>query len=144
VIGIPRLQGCFKVGIMAQFVRFTGVGIIGTAVHYLILILLVNVGGGGPILASGCGFVGGAFTNYFLNYRYTFHSGIPHLVGLPKFLTVASAGLVLNSLVMGVAISSANLHYLIAQVLATGVVLVWNFIGNRGWTFRDSNYENNW
>jgi len=27
------------------------------------------------------------------------------------------------------------LHYLAAQVLATGAVLVWNFFLNRAWTF---------
>lgn len=133
-----------KSGIIAQFVRFTGFGFIGTAVHYLILILLVNAGEVDPIFSSSYGFVGGAFTNYILNYRYTFNSGISHLVGLPKFLIVACTGLVLNSLIMNLAISSLGLHYLFAQVISTGIVLIWNFIGNRTWTFRDkdSSYAN--
>ena len=128
-------------GLIAQFLRFAGVGILGTAVHYAILILLVHAGASGPIFASSCGFVGGAFTNYFLNYRYTFHSAVTHFVGLPKFFTVAAAGLLLNSLVMSVAITSVNLHYLIAQIVATAIVLIWNFLGNRIWTFKESSYE---
>jgi putative flippase GtrA len=81
-----------KSTIMAQFARFAGFGIIGTAVHYLILILLVDAGEADPILSSACGFGGGAVTNYFLNYRYTFNSVILHRIGLPKFLTVAFSG----------------------------------------------------
>jgi putative flippase GtrA len=43
---------------------------------------------------------------------------------------------------MSVAISLIQLHYLIAQVIATGIVLIWNFLGNRIWTFRASAYGN--
>lgn len=129
--------------LMEQFCRFAAIGLIGTAVHYFVLITLVHLGEVAPILASGCGFVGGALTNYLLNYRYTFNSRISHLIGLPKFLAVASAGLALNSLVMLAGLDAMNLHYLPAQIVATGVVLIWNFFGNRIWTFRASNYENN-
>jgi putative flippase GtrA len=31
-----------------------------------------------------------------------------------------------------------NIYYLLAQVLSTGLVLVWNFAGNRFWTFNDA------
>lgn len=32
-------------------------------------------------------------------------------------------------------LTGMGVHYLIAQVCATGVVLFWNFIGNSVWTF---------
>ena len=30
-----------------------------------------------------------------------------------------------------------GLHYLLAQLVTTGLVLVWTFAGNRFWTFAD-------
>lgn len=120
-----------------QFLRFSGVGIVGTSAHYTVLACLVYVGGVDPVLGSACGFVTGAFVNYLLNYRYTFHSNVSHIAGLPKFLTVALVGLVLNSIIISVATWVIGLNFAISQVLATVTVLMWNFAGNRAWTFRD-------
>lgn len=127
--------------VVRQFIRFTGVGAIGTGVHYLTLIVLVQGAAAPPVPASVAGFVLGALTNYFLNYRYTFNSNHRHREAMTRFFVVALAGLVLNTLVMQLATGWLALHYLIAQVLATGMVLVWNFTGNRMWTFREKLHE---
>lgn len=123
--------------IFHQFTRFAGVGVIGTAAHYLVLITLVQIGGVDPVWASGSGFVAGAFFNYQLNYRYTFHSNKKHREAIIKFFIVAAIGLALNSLVIVILARHIGLHYLLSQVVATGLVLVWNFAGNRFWTFRE-------
>jgi len=36
---------------------------------------------------------------------------------------------------MWLAVEQWQLHYMISQLGATGMVLVWNFLGNRLWTF---------
>ncbi|MGR9108871.1 MAG: GtrA family protein [Gammaproteobacteria bacterium] len=122
--------------ITGQFLRFATVGGIATAVHYLILITLVQGLGANPVWASGIGFVIGATFNYVLNYRFTFRSNAKHRHAVVKFLLVAGLGLVLNSLAMLVFIVHLGLFYLLAQVLATSLVLLWNFLGNRLWVFR--------
>ena len=127
--------------IIRQFVTFTCVGAVGTIAHYVTLVLLVRIASFDPILASGIGFVIGAVINYFLNYRYTFHSSVPHRKGLTMFFTVAAVGIGFNTLAIGVLIRWFSVHYLLAQLCATGVVLLWNFVGNRFWTFRGSGYE---
>jgi len=40
----------------------------------------------------------------------------------------------INSLLMQVLVQS-GWHYLLAQVCATAVVFLWNFVGNSLWTF---------
>ena len=123
-----------------QFLVFASVGAVGTLVHYCVLITLVTFGLTDAVLGSAFGFVSGAFTNYILNYRITFQSRKRHIEALPKFFTVAVAGLVLNTAIMALAFVKLNLHYLIAQAIATGIVLLWNFVGNRIWTFsKDAN-----
>ena len=118
----------------SRFVRFSLVGGVATAIQYALLILLVHGLGMAPTPASSIGFVLSAGVNYLLNYRFTFHSDRPHGAAAAKFGLLAGAGLLINAAMMHVMIG-AGLHYLIAQVCATGVVLFWNFIGNTVWTF---------
>ena len=127
----------FRNSIVNQFFRFSGVGILGTIAHYATLIALVQIIKANAVLSSCAGFILGALVNYSLNYRYTFRSNMRHSEAMIKFFTVALVGLVSNALIMGFAVEILNVHYVLAQVMATGIVLFWNFTGNRLWTFRE-------
>lgn len=124
--------------LLTKFVKFTGVGAIGTLVHYGILILLVQSISLDAVLASTAGFLAGAFTNYLLNYHYTFSSNKLHRETITKFFAVSLAGMLLNAMIMSVCTDMFDLHYLLAQILATGLVLIWNFSANHAWTFREN------
>jgi putative flippase GtrA len=121
--------------LLARFLRFTLVGSVATAIQYAVLVLLVHGTKADPIWASAAGFVVSAFANYFINYRYTFCSRQRHAAALTKFSVLASIGLFLNAAIMSGLIHS-GLHYFPAQIVATVVVLLWNFSGNSAWTFR--------
>jgi len=118
-----------------QFIIYSAVGLIGTSVHYLILWVLVEWGHRGSVSGTACGFVAGAITNYFANYHLTFKSRKNHQVALPQFLSIAVVGLVINTLVMAIGIQLFNLHYIVIQMFATGLVLMVTFLGNKYWTF---------
>ena len=119
---------------LSRFVRFALVGGIATAIQYALLILLVRGFAMAPTPASSIGFVLSAVVNYLLNYRFTFQSSRPHAPAMAKFGLLAGAGLLINAAIMHLMVT-AGVHYLLAQVCATGVVLFWNFIGNTLWTF---------
>jgi putative flippase GtrA len=119
----------------AQFVRYGGAGAIGTAAHFAVLAALVQLAGASPVGASTVGAIVGAIINYALNYRFTFASRRAHHVALPRFLAIAAMGIVLNAAVLSAALAFVRPHYLIAQVAATGAVLVAGFFANRKWTF---------
>ena len=121
--------------VLSQLMLFTAVGAVGTAAHFAVLVMLVQFMATDPVVASMIAFPVAAVINYVLNYHLTFRSRNPHHMALPKFLTVAAVGFCLNTLIMAVA--TVWLHYLFSQVLAALVVLAWNFVGNRIWTFRD-------
>lgn len=121
-------------GHFTRFVKFAAVGGIATAIQYAVLILLVRGVGMAPTPASSIGFVLSAGVNYLLNYRFTFQSDRPHGPAAAKFAVLAVTGLLINAAIMRLTIG-AGVHYLIAQVCATAVVLFWNFIGNSLWTF---------
>ncbi|MEH6586192.1 MAG: GtrA family protein [Halioglobus sp.] len=119
-----------------QLVRFLGVGCVATLTQYLILIFLAEIYGTDPVLASAIGFAISSILNYLLNYYFTFSSSASHIKAMPKFALVATSALMLNTLCMYILHSELAIHYLVSQVLSTGLVLVWNFVINRHWTYQ--------
>ena len=122
---------------MPQFLCFALVGLVGTAAHFLVLYTLVSAVGFDPVAGSSLGFLAGALVNYWLNYQLTFRSSAKHREALPKFLTVAAGGWLLNGALMAILLSQVKAHYLLLQGLVSGIVLLWNFLANRLWTFRE-------
>jgi putative flippase GtrA len=120
---------------MRQFIRYSLVGAAGTAVQYVILVWLVQSATMPAIAASTVGAIAGAVVNYYLNRRWTFGSTRAHEQALPRFAAIALAGIALNAIVMTGMLAYPGAHYLLAQVVATGVVLVAGFVANRTWTF---------
>jgi putative flippase GtrA len=125
------------VKLAAQFTMFSAVGGVAAIGHYGTLIALSELAGASPVPASLAGFVVGGIISYLLNYRFTFRSTKQHREALAKFLVVAAMGFVLNGATMWLLTDRANLHYLPAQLIATGLVLIWTFSCNRIWTFRE-------
>lgn len=122
-------------GTIVQFLLFAGIGIIGTLAHYTILIVLVQFWAVDPVISSCLGFVVGAMINYILNYHFTFRSDKHHAEALTKFLIVATFGAIINGVIMYAGVENTNFNYLIVQIFATIVVLLWNFVVNKLWTF---------
>ena len=129
-------------GTLGQFLMFAGVGAIGTIGHYTVLIVLVQFWAVDPVIASTLGFVVGAIINYILNYHFTFQSDKQHSEALTKFFIVAIVGAGINSFIMYIGIENTNINYLLVQIFATGVVLLWNFVVNKLWTFAHHESDN--
>ena len=127
---------------IGQFLMFAGIGAVGTLGHYTILIVLVQFWMVDPVFASSFGFVVGAIINYILNYRFTFNSNKRHREALAKFLVVATIGAGINGIIMYAGVENTRINYLIVQVFATAVVLLWNFMVNKIWTFAEKAPQN--
>lgn len=121
--------------LLSQFGRFALVGGFSTALQYLILASLVHAAGIDPVVASSVGYVLSALANYDLNHRLTFRSRVPYVGGLFRYTLVMTAGFLLNGAIMAAGTKFLGLHYLVAQVAATIVVLFWNFFAHRRWTY---------
>jgi len=124
---------------LRNFILYGMVGALATPAHYLTLILLVEAGGVGPVLATSLGSVVGALVNYVLNYHYTFKSSKAHLDAGPKFFTVALNSGILNALLVYLGVDLLCGHYLLVQIGATLIVFLANFVLNSAWTFREEN-----
>ncbi|SFN07942.1 GtrA family protein [Variovorax sp. OV329] len=128
----PRQDGR---GLAALFMRFAGAGAVGTAAHYALLVALVSGLGATGWMASVAGSVVGALVNYTINYFWVFDSRPGHGHAFPRFMAVAGVGLAINAAAMYLLTVTLGLHYLVAQLLATALVLVVGFVLNARWTF---------
>jgi putative flippase GtrA len=124
--------------ISRQFSLFVAVGVAAAVAHYGVLIALVEAGWMRPLPATLAGYVAGGVVSYILNRRHTYESDRPHEEAGWRFAVVAGVGFILTSIFMYLLHDIAGVHYLAAQVLTTGVVLVWSFIAHRLWTFGES------
>jgi putative flippase GtrA len=118
-----------------QFLRYGIAGAAGTALQYAVLVSLVQCTQTPAVAASTAGAVAGALVNYLLNHRWAFVSTRSHDHALPRFATVALAGIALNAIVMATMFKLVGVHYVLAQLAATSVVMVVGFLANRAWTF---------
>lgn len=121
---------------LARFARFVAVGGFATLLQYVLLYIGVEGLHIAPVPASALGYLLSAIANYALNRRLTFRSDASHRTALPRFAIVSGTGLLLNSAIMYVGTAILSGHYLLVQIFATVLVLLWNFIGSQLWTFR--------
>jgi putative flippase GtrA len=147
---------------LIRFVKFCVVGTIGTAIDFGIFNLLHNVIGLHPVLSNTVS-ISAAITNNYLWSRYWVYPETKARQGGGKFLQFVIVSLIAWALNTGILWSSDRwifgqsgilaalvsplaqavglMHEVLAsnlaKVLATGVVLFWNFFANRLWTFGD-------
>jgi putative flippase GtrA len=126
---------------MRQFVLFAGVGAVATAAQYATLLVMVELVGIYPLLASTVGLAVGVLTNYMLTYNVTFKSNAAHRDTLPKFLSISGFGLCINWGIMAAGSAWLGMHYLLLQVFSTAILLIFNYMASRLWVFRDKQHE---
>ncbi|HEY7885460.1 MAG TPA: GtrA family protein [Cellvibrionaceae bacterium] len=120
---------------LRQFSSFLLIGGGATAVQYLVLVILVELTRLPPVASSALAYGAGAIANYMGNYYLTFKSTASHVGSIARFTLVVFIGLGVNTLVFWAGLKLLP-HYLLAQLLATGVTLLVNFVLHRSFTFR--------
>ena len=136
-----------------RFLKFAIVGALGAVTDYTILNLLIFSAGFPPLVANGFGFCAAVLQNFLLNRWWTYpESQIRNTRRqMAKFALVSVVGLGINLMVFdfvyellrpfwGDWLSSPELGFAIsvnsAKLFSIGVVLFWNFIANRLWTYK--------
>ena len=121
--------------LLRQISAFAGVGLLAAIVHYGVLIGLVEGVRADPVPATLAGYVAGGVLSYALNRRHTYASERPHAEATWRFALVAFVGFLLTGALMHAFTRWFGTPYLPAQLVTTGIVLVWSFGANRVWTF---------
>jgi putative flippase GtrA len=115
-------------------VRYGLVGLLAVAVHYTVLIGLVELDLLSKVPASIAGFCMATPVNYYFQHVWVFRSDRAHATALPRYLGVTSAGLAINALAFNAGLE-LGVPYLLAQAIAIALVTAFNFTANRFYTF---------
>jgi len=125
------------VTMLKQFIKFSLVGLVNTAIHYGIFIFLYKFVGVYHLFASGIGFCFAMANSYVMNKRWTFKSsGSDVRREIIKFIIVNLISLAINLGSMAVLVELFSIQPPVAQLVTIGVTLAVNFSGNRFWTFK--------
>ena len=136
-----------------RFVKFAGVGALGSVTDFGVLNILIQVFGAPLALANAISFSTAVVQNFILNRIWTFPESKDRHAGgqLAQFAVVSIIGLAINMAVLlsvhhllepfwvqwtGSAELGYTVSYNFAKLFAIGVVLFWNFFANRLWTYR--------
>ncbi|MFN7326838.1 MAG: GtrA family protein [Chitinophagales bacterium] len=120
-----------------KFFKFGVVGFTGLLVDFGITWLLKERLKLNAYLASSTGFTCAVINNFLLNRIWTFENHDPEVaVQFGKFAVVSAVGLVLNNSIIYLLKERFGFNFYVAKLVATAVVLLWNFWANMQFTFR--------
>lgn len=119
-----------------EILHYLWVGCLATASQYLLLIFCVEVVHTSAILGSSLGYLLGGIINYTLNRNHTFASEKEHHKAITQFILVFMVAFFLNAMLLQSTQHFLNLSYLPAQLLTTTLVLIWNYLAHKFWTFK--------
>ena len=140
---------------LKRFVKFALIGGLGTVIDFGIFNLLADLFAVSPVIASMCSFSCAVVSNFVWNRIWTFKDSHTKtmLQQFIQFVIVSVVGLIIRTPLLAwlitvftnIAITTFHLAQNTAALIANnlalacavGVVMIWNFIANRLWTFND-------
>ncbi len=118
-----------------QKLRFIVVGLISTAVHFVVFTLCYKVFNLGIVASTIFGFMTSLVVAYCLNYWITFKSKRIHTSSFPRYLATTLIGLAWNIGLMLFFVEYMAFHYAFAFVCMSAVVMVNNYVLSKFWAF---------
>ena len=119
-----------------KFLKFGVVGILGMAVDFLITWLCKEKLQFDKYISNSIGFIIAASSNYFFNRVWTFQSTNSQVIKeYSSFIVISIVGLGINNLIIYLLHEKMKLNFYIAKIIATGIVVLWNFFANYFFTF---------
>lgn len=123
-----------------QFLKFNAVGLLNTAVDFVVFTLL-SAAGAGYAIAQVISYSAGTANSFILNKKVTFRdrqkAEQPSFdrMQLVKFILLNLVSLGVSLVLMHVLADRLGMQVLLSKVLVTGVTVVINFVGSRKWVF---------
>lgn len=130
--------------LIGQILRFGIVGVLATLIDFGTMVVLHEAFGVVSTIAAGISFVVSLIFNYVASMRYVFvrREDMSRQREFFLFVVLSAVGLLLNEIIMWagklVFVSAgvnyeAGWYYVFVKVVATGLVMVWNFWSRKRW-----------
>ncbi|OMF31796.1 hypothetical protein BK133_15450 [Paenibacillus sp. FSL H8-0548] len=129
--------------LLVQFITFNLVGLLNTAIDFIMFSLLIWIGTY-YLIAQVIAYSAGMLNSFVLNSRYTFNKvkGEP-AVSKPKQLETSVRFVIWNGILLGITLLLLaaltqwwGLNELLAKLIVTVVTVVLNFYGSKKWVFK--------
>jgi len=131
---INKIMSKFK----NKFFKYCVVGSFGTFVDLFFIYIFVDVFYLPVILSASISFVLAATSNFVFNNVWTFEKNNETVKAkYAKFMTVSIIGLMFTVILMYILNTLLSVWYLLAKVITSILVLIWNFYANSKWTFEN-------
>lgn len=128
----------FNLKEFAVFIKYSAVGIIGTALDVGALYVFVDLLDIPVLVAAAMSFVLAVVNNFILNKFWTFRNDSRNFrKQFIKFFLVSVVGLVLTEICMALFVYLLGIWYIAAKLMTSVIVLTWNFLANKNWTFAE-------
>ena len=116
--------------LMQQILRFGVVGGIAFLIDYISLIICKEVFGLNVLLSAAIAFTISVIFNYILSVKWVFdvNKEKSEKRNFILFIIFSIIGLILTEIIMWFGTDILKIHYLIVKIIATGIVMVFNFI----------------
>lgn len=124
--------------LIEQILKFGVVGIIATVIDFGVLYVLSQPLGMDPVISAGISFCVSLVFNYVASMRYVFthREDMSRSREFVIFLVLSLIGLAINEAIMAAGVAVLGISALAVmgtKVLATAIVMVWNFVSRKKW-----------
>lgn len=116
--------------LLLQIIKFVIVGGIATVIDFIFLYVFKEFFGLHELVANTLSFTISVTYNYIASVKWVFdvNKEKDSKKQFVIFIIFSIMGLLLSNLIMWICIDKFRIYYLIGKVIATGIVMVFNFI----------------
>lgn len=119
-----------------QFIKFGFVGAAAAIIDFGLLTILTEFFDIYYLISAAISFIVSTIFNYVASMTFVFESKYGkeqrHKEAM-IFVALSVVGLILNQVMMWFFVDITNIYYIFAKVLATIIVMIWNFVSRKIW-----------
>lgn len=113
--------------LIKQIIKFGIVGVIAFVIDYGTLVILKELFNINLFISTEIAFIISVIVNYILSIKFVFDVKNKNNNFIP-FIILSFMGLLLTELIMYIGVDKIKITYLIVKIVATIIVMVFNFI----------------
>lgn len=126
----------------SRLLKYSTVGVSGTFIDLLLLYILVDMYSYPVISSAIISFTIAATNNFIINQSWTFKDETEnelerrYHIKYIKFMIISVIGLCFTVMLMYLFHTVLFIWYILAKIMTSSMVLLWNYYANKNWTFK--------